>query len=88
MKKIAMALTMLALSAACGIPVSAECQAARALTDDDCPGGTSLGETFSDEGTYGDGGTCWTNAQTADSCTQACQAALDSCGGGEGEGEA
>ena len=89
MKKFAMVLVVLA-SAACGIPVSEECTAAAALTEDDCVGGDTYGETYSEASTFGAGGTCWQNTSTADSCTQSCQAALDACeaaGGGEGEGE-
>ena len=74
-KKIALAVSMLALAAtsACVIPQSEECgkyidcqahfDEVNELTS------TDLSES------YGEGGTCWQNADTADSCTSACESA-------------
>ena len=83
MKKISMIFAVLALSA-CGIPVSADCTAAAALTDDDCAGGAAIGEAYSDADTYGEGGTCWQNTASADACTASCKTAVDNCSGGGG----
>jgi hypothetical protein len=79
MKKFGMIFAVLALSA-CGIPVSQECKDVMALTDDDCTGGQAIADSYSDlDTTYGEGGTCWTNADTAKACTDACKASLDTC---------
>lgn len=83
MKKFAMVFVVLA-STACGIPVSQECKDVQALTDDDCAGGAAVAETYSTNEAYKEGGTCWTNAETAQSCTDACKASLDACTGGAG----
>lgn len=85
MKKIGMIFAVLALSA-CGIPQSQACKDVMALTDDDCTGGQSIADSYTSTDAYEEGGTCWTNAETAKACTDACQASLDSCtdaGGGD-----
>ncbi len=78
MKKISMILAVIALSAACGIPVSQECKDVMALTDDDCPSGQAIADGFV-ESAYGEGGTCWQSAQGAEACTGACKTSLESC---------
>ena len=81
MKKISMLLAAVALSAACGIPVSDECKAAADLTEDDCVGSDAY-----DAEQFAAGGTCWTNADTAKACTDSCKAFTDACdtaGGGD-----
>ncbi len=73
MKKIALAVSMLALavSSACVIPQSEECgKYVDCVAHFDEVNGT---ETSGVADAYGEGGTCWQNAETAESCTTACE---------------
>ncbi len=73
MKKIALAISVLALavSSACVIPQSEECgKYIDCIAHFDEVNGTDT--TAGIEDSYGEGGTCWQNADTAAACTTAC----------------
>lgn len=59
------------LFAACSLPASAACEKyveCQAHFDE-----VTGNDTRGIPETYGEGGTCWQNAETADSCTAACE---------------
>lgn len=58
----------LAVSSACTIPQSDEC----AKYVDCAAHYDSVQDTETDTSTYAADGSCWQNAETADSCTEAC----------------
>ncbi len=73
MKKISLALASLSILAlsACGIPQSPECAAyLECAAHYDTEFETDTAGTL--EEAYGEGGTCWSSAATAETCTTTC----------------
>lgn len=76
-RALLLALLALASAAACGIPQSDECakwlECQKVLDQEQ---GTNVAEQYRDA--YGEGGSCWLNVESAESCTQYCVEALES----------
>ena len=65
-------------STSCGTCNCDPCAGASVLSDDDCPGGATLGAQFSSE-RFSAGGACWQDEESARACNAQCEAALEAC---------